>query len=65
MNILTVLALLLVPAAPNSAPFTPVQTVTPSAAVVKIGNASLEEYTHGNPGNRIQLLSGSRSTKKL
>lgn len=65
MNILTVLALLLVPAAPNSVPLTPVQTVTPSAVVVKLGEASREEYTHGDPSRRIQLLSGSPSAKKL
>ena len=65
MNILTALALLLVPAAPNPAPLLHVQMVTPSAVVVKIGEASLEEYTHGNPGSRIQLLSGGQSAKKL
>lgn len=64
MNILTVLALLLVPAAPSPASLTPVQTVTPSAVVVKIGKASLEEYTHGDPGSRVQLLRGSQSAKK-
>ncbi len=64
MNILTALALLLVPAAPSPAPLH-VQTATPPAVVVKIGEASLEEYTHGDPGSRIQLLSGSRSAKKL
>ena len=65
MNILTVLALLLVPAAPSPASLTPVQLVTPSAAVVKIGTASLEEYTHGDPGSRIQVLSGSQSARKF
>ena len=65
MNILSVLALLLVPAAPNRPPFLHVQTIMPSAVVVKIGEASLEEYAHGNPGSRVQLLGGNRSAKKL
>ena len=29
-----------------------------STVVVKIGDASLEEYQHGDPANRIQLLRG-------
>ncbi len=56
MNILTVLALLLVPAAPNPVPVSLVQSLTPSAVVVKIGEASLEEYAYGVPANRVQLL---------
>ncbi len=65
MNVLTVFALLLVPAAPSPASLTPVQTVTPSAVVIRIGEASVEEYTHGDPGSRIQLLRGRQSARKF
>ena len=65
MNIFTALALLLVPAAPTPVSIAHVQMVTPPAVVVKLGAASLEEYAHGDPGSRIQLLSGSQSAKKL
>ena len=65
MNILTALALLLVPASPSPVPVMHVQAATPSVVVVKLGEASREEYTHGDPSSRIQLLSGSRSAKKL
>ncbi len=65
MNILTVLALLLVPASPIPVSTTSAQAAMPPVVVVKIGTASLEEYTHGDPSNRVQLLSGSQSAKKL
>ncbi len=59
MAILAVWTLLLltpapVPAAAPSA----VPVMSAPGVVVKLGDASLEEYTHGDPANRV-LLSGS------
>ena len=59
MNILTLCALLLVPASPTpvSAPPAHMAAATISAAVVvKIGEASREEYKHGDPANCVSLL---------
>ncbi len=58
MNILTVCALLLVPASPTPVSITPAHTaaVMPPAVIVKIGEASLEEYKQGDPANRVLLL---------
>ena len=41
------------------------QAVTPPGVTVKIGNASLEEYRHGDPADRIQLVRGSQATGKM
>jgi hypothetical protein len=65
MAVLAVWALLLttpapVPAAaPVSVQVVSVKAISPSAAsgvVVKLGNASLEEYTQGDPAHRVQLM---------
>ena len=58
MNILTLCALLLVPASPTPVSTLPAHmaAVMPAAVVVKIGEASLEEYKHGDPANRVPLL---------
>jgi hypothetical protein len=56
MAILAVWALLLTTPAPVPAA-APVSVPTMSApgVVVKLGNASLEEYTQGDPAHRVQL----------
>jgi len=65
MTILTLCALLLIPAAPGPAPMMVRQSVSasPPAVVVRLGEASLEEYRHGNPANRTALLSGSQDAR--
>ncbi len=42
-------------AAPVSAPALSVPAMSAPGVVVKLGNASLEEYTQGDPANRVQL----------
>ncbi len=64
MNILFVCALLLAPASPAPLPVTLAQSATSPPAIVKLGNASLEEYRHGDPGSRIQLGRGGQSACK-
>ena len=57
MAVLAVWALLLTapsPAAPVS-PAASVRMVAAPSVVVKLGDASLEEYTHGDPASRVQL----------
>ncbi len=60
MTILAVWALLMT-AAPlmHTDAARSVKAVTAPGVTVKIGTASLEEYTHGDPANRVQLLRGS------
>ncbi len=58
MAILAVWALLLTAPAPAAAPASlgvSVRTVSAPGVIVKLGNASLEEYQHGDPANRVQL----------
>ncbi len=58
MAILAVWALLLTAPSPAAAPVSPaasVCTVSAPGVTVKLGNASLEEYTHGDPASRVQL----------
>ena len=52
MAILAVWALLLA-AAPAHAS---IRTVADPGVTIKIGTASLEEYTQGDPANRLQLI---------
>jgi hypothetical protein len=60
MTILAVWALLMT-AAPltHSAPPISVKAIAAPGVTVKIGTASLEEYMHGDPCNRVQLLRGT------
>ncbi len=61
MTILYVCALLF------PAPFAPPPAALSAPApgvTVRLGDASLEEYTQGDPGNRILLLRGSRIAAK-
>lgn len=58
MAILAVWALLLTAPAPTVAPVPSgalVHTVSAPGVIVKLGDASLEEYAHGDPANRVQL----------
>ena len=58
MAILAVWALLLTTPAPTAAPASPgvsARTVSAPGVIVKLGDASLEEYQHGDPANRVQL----------
>jgi hypothetical protein len=61
MAILAIWALLLttpapVPAAaPVSVQAISIPTASAPGVVVKLGNASLEEYTQGDPAHRVQL----------
>ncbi len=58
MAILAIWALLLTAPAPAAAPASPVvsvRTVSVPGVIVKLGNASLEEYAHSDPANRVQL----------
>ncbi|MGI4792071.1 MAG: hypothetical protein ACRYFS_24885 [Janthinobacterium lividum] len=36
-----------------------------TVVIVKLGNASLEEYQHGDPASRIQLLSNEKIDQQL
>ena len=64
MPLFTVWALLLVSAPAPVAPAATVTSAAPAAVVVKLGNASLEEYRHGDPANRVQMLRGTQSANK-
>jgi len=58
MAILAVWALLLTVPTPAAAPVSPsvsARTVSAPGVIVKLGNASLEEYAHGDPASRVQL----------
>lgn len=58
MVILAIWALLLTAPAPTAAPASScvsVQTVSAPGVIVKLGDASLEEYAHGDPAGRVQL----------
>ena len=46
------------------APMPQAMSSAQGSVVVKIGQASLEEYQHGDPGNRIQLLRGALTAQK-
>ena len=64
MPLLTVWVLLLVSAPVPVAPAASTCAEAPAAVVVKLGNASLEEYRHGDPSNRVQMLRGTQSASK-
>ena len=58
MAILAIWALLLTAPTPAAAPVSPaasVRMVSAPGVIVKLGDASLEEYAHGDPAGRIQL----------